>query len=328
MDRRIRLTALMLAASLLLNMVVLPVHGQEDTAPSSAQVSQENEPTEEPTEVPTETAPAPPQTTAPSTTEETQAPTDPEETTQAAETTETTAQTEPTQATQETTEPEETEPGLSLFAEPEIPEKSGNTYRINSLAQLVGLSTLPASDYADSNIEIVFKSGDVSSVADQFLGLGSSSAPFAGNLIFNGDAEASLTLSRPLFNYLSSQATCTVNNSANGGYLQLTDNNAEGALLAKVLTGGGTGSEWKIAVYNSRAEDVQPYSVPIIGSMEAGSAMTLSVKDGYWYPVQAENAGLLCGSMGENAQLTLEHYEQITAKETEYFVMATSGAAG
>lgn len=328
MDRRIRLTALMLAASLLLNMVVLPVHGQEDTAPSSAQVSQENEPTEVSTEVPTETVPAPPQTTAPSTTMETQAPTDPEETTQAAETTETTAQTEPTQATQETTEPEETEPGLSLFAEPEIPEKNGNTYRINSLAQLVGLSTLPASDYADSNIEIVFKSGDVSSVADQFLGLGSSSAPFAGNLIFNGDAEASLTLSRPLFNYLSSQATCTVNNSANGGYLQLTDNNAEGALLAKVLTGGGTGSEWKIAVYNSRAEDVQPYSVPIIGSMEAGNAMTLSVKDGYWYPVQAENAGLLCGSMGENAQLTLEHYEQITAKETEYFVMATSGAAG
>ncbi len=328
MDRRIRLTALMLAASLLLNMVVLPVHGQEDTAPSSAQVSQENEPTEEPTEVPTETVPAPPQTTAPLTTEETQAPTVPEETTQAAETTETTAQTEPTQATQETTEPEETEPGLSLFAEPEIPEKNGNTYRINSLAQLVGLSTLPASDYADSNIEIVFKSGDVSSVADQFLGLGSSSAPFAGNLIFNGDAEASLTLSRPLFNYLSSQAACTVNNSANGGYLQLTDNNAEGALLAKVLTGGGTGSEWKISVYNSRAEDVQPYSVPIIGSMEAGSAMTLSVKDGYWYPVQAENAGLLCGSMGENAQLTLEHYEQITAKETEYFVMATSGAAG
>lgn len=328
MDRRIRLTALMLAASLLLNMVVLPVHGQEDTAPSAAQVSQENEPTEEPTEVPTETVPAPPQTTAPSTTEETQAPTVPEETTQAAETTETTAQTEPTQATQETTEPEETEPGLSLLAEPEIPEKNGNTYRINSLAQLVGLSTLPASEYADSNIEIVFKSGDVSSVAGQFLGLGSSSAPFAGNLIFNGDAEASLTLSRPLFNYLSSQATCTVNNSANGGYLQLTDNNAEGALLAKVLTGGGTGSEWKIAVYNSRAEDVQPYSVPIIGAMEAGSTMTLSVKDGYWYPVQAENAGLLCGSMGENAQLTLEHYEQITAKETEYFVMATSGAAG
>ena len=324
MDRRIRLTALMLAASLLLNMVVLPVHGQEDTAPSAAQVSQENEPTE----VPTETVPAPPQTTAPSTTMETQAPTVPEETTQAAETTETTAQTEPTQATQETTEPEETEPGLSLFAEPEIPEKNGNTYRINSLAQLVGLSTLPASDYADSNIEIVFKSGDVSSVADQFLGLGSSSAPFAGNLIFNGDAEASLTLSRPLFNYLSSQATCTVNNSANGGYLQLTDNNAEGALLAEVLTGGGTGSEWKISVYNSRAEDVQPYSVPIIDAMEAGSAMTLSVKDGYWYPVQAENAGLLCGSMGENAQLTLEHYEQITAKETEYFVMATSGAAG
>ena len=138
-------------------MVVLPVHGQEDTAPSAAQVSQENEPTE----VPTETAPAPPQTTAPSTTMETRAPTVPEETTQAAETTETTAQTEPTQ---ETTEPEETEPGLSLLAEPEIPEKNGNTYRINSLAQLVGLSTLPASDYADSNIEIVFKSGDVSSI--------------------------------------------------------------------------------------------------------------------------------------------------------------------
>ena len=328
MDRRIRLTALMLAASLLLNMVVLPVHGQEDTAPSTAQMSQENEPAEEPTEEPTETVPAPPQTTAPSTTEQTQAPTVPEETTQAAETTEPTVQTEPTQATQETTEPAETEPGLSLLAEPEIPVKNGNTYRIESLAQLVGLSTLPASDYANSDIEIVFKSGDVSSVADQFKGLGSSSAPFAGNLIFNGDAEANLTLSRPLFNYLSSQATCTVNNSANGGYLQLTDNNAAGALLAKVLTGGGTGSAWKVAVYNSRAEDVQPYSVPIIGTMEAGSVMTLSVKDGYWYPVKAENAGLLCGSMGENAQLTLEHYEQITAKETEYFVMATSGAAG
>ena len=108
-------------------MVVLPVHGQEDTAPSSAQVSQENEPTE----VPTETVPAPPQTTAPSTTMQTQAPTVPEETTQAAETTETTAQTEPTQATQETTEPEDTEPGLSLLAEPEIPEKNGAFCRVD-----------------------------------------------------------------------------------------------------------------------------------------------------------------------------------------------------
>ena len=328
MDRRIRLTALMLAASLLLNMVVLPVHGQEDTAPSAAQVSQENEPTKESTEETTATVPAPPQTTAPSATMQTQAPTVPEETTQAAETTEPTVQTEPTQATQETTEPAETEPALSLFAaEPEIPQKDGNTYKIESLAQLVGLSTLPASNYANSNIEIVFKSGDLSSVADQFKGLGSSSAPFAGKLIFNSDAEASLTLSRPLFNYLSSQATCAVNNSATG-YLQLTDKNAEGALLAKVLTAGGTGSEWKIAVYNSRADDVQPYSVPIIGTMEAGSAMTLSVKDSYRFPVKAANAGLLCGAMEENAQLTLEHYEQITEKETGYFIKDASGAGG
>ena len=327
MDRRIRLTALMLAASLLLNMVVLPVHGQEDTAPSAAQVSQENEPTKESTEEPTATVPAPPQTTAPSATMQTQAPTVPEETTQAAETTETTAQTEPTQATQETTEPAETEPALLLFAaEPEIPKKIGNTYRIESLAQLVGLSTLDASNYANSNIEIVFKSGDAS-VADQFKGLGSSDAPFAGKLIFNSEAEASLTLSRPLFNYLSSRATCTVNNSATG-YLQLTDKNAEGALLAKVLTGGGTGSAWKVAVFNSRADDVQPYSVPIIGTMEAGSAMTLSVKDSYRFPVKAANAGLLCGAMEENAQLTLEHYEQIAEKETGYFIKDAPGAGG
>ena len=327
MDRRIRLTALMLAASLLLNIVVLPVHGQEDTAPSTAQVSQENEPTKESTEESTETVPAPPQTTAPSATMQTQAPTVLEETTQAAETTETTAQTEPTQATQETTEPAETELALSLFAaEPEIPKKIGDTYQIDSLAQLVGLSTLPASDYANSNIKIVFKSGDLSSVADQFKGLGSSDAPFAGKLIFNSEGEANLTLSRPLFNYLSSQATCAVNNSATG-YLQLTDNNAEGALLAEVLTGGGTGSAWKVAVYNSQAE-----GHPIIGTMKSGSSITLSVKDGYRYPVKAANAGLLCGAMEENTQLTLEHYEQITEKETgdsvENAAPSASGAGG
>lgn len=319
MDKRIRLTALMLAASLLLNMVVLPVRAEEETMPSSALMSQENEPTEAATTP--ETAPTVLETTAETAPEETEATTAPEETTEApTETTEETAET-----TQETEEAE-TEPELSLMADVDVPVPVNNTYTINSLAQLVGLSTLPASDYANSTIEIVIKSGDLST--EQFNGLGSSADPFAGKLIFNGDAEASLTLSRPLFNYLSTQATCTVNNSANGGYLQLTDNNAEGALLAKVLTGTGTGSSWKVTVYNSRADDVQPYSVPIIGSMEAGSAIELSVRDGYWYPVQAGNAGLLCGTMGENTKLTLTDYEQTAAKTTDYFVMATSGAAG
>jgi len=323
MDRRTRWTALMLAASLLLNMVVLPVHAEEETAPSSSLMSQENEPTQAP-----ETTPAPQETTAPQATEpETEAPE--ETTTPATEETETTEEPETTQA-DEATEPEETEtePEISLYAESEAPELIGNTYRINSLAQLVGLSELPASDYANRDIEIVFKSGDVSSVADQFRGLGSSVYPFAGNLIFNGDAEASLTLSRPLFNYLSTKATCTVNNSANGGYLQLTDNNAEKALLAEVLTDAGAGSEWKIAIYNSRADDVQPYSVPIIGTMKTGSAITLSVKDGCQYPVRSANAGLLCGVMEDEAQLTLEDYELTATKTTEYFVLATSGAAG
>ena len=318
MDKRIRLTALTLAASLLLNMVVLPVHAEEETAPSFSQMSQENEPTEGPTAA--ETVPA--DTTAAPATEETEPAASTEETA-AAETT------EETNGTEETTVPEETEAdsGLSLLAaDVDVPVPVDNAYTINSLAQLVGLSTLPASDYADSTIVIVIKSGDLST--EQFGGLGSSDAPFAGKLIFNGDAEASLTLSRPLFNYLSTEATCTVNNSANGGYLQLTDNNAEGALLAQVLTGTGAGSSWKVAAYNSRADDVQPNSVPIIGTMEAGSAIDLSVKDGYWYPVQAANAGLLCGTMGENTKLTLEDYAQTAEKTTAYFVMATSGAAG
>ena len=333
MDRRIRLTALMLAASLLLNMVVLPVHGQEDTAPSAAQVSQENEPAEEPTEEPTETVPAPPQTTAPSATEQTQAPTVPEETTQAAETTEPTVQTEPTQATQETTEPEETEPGLSLLAEPEIPpKKEGNTYEIYSYEQLVSLSTMvAASEYADSTIKIYGRSGSPESMKE-FKGLGDAGNPFRGTLVFGSDTEANLTLyTAPLFNYLSTQAKFEWDSTVNGGYLQLTDKSQEGALLAGVLVNDGGNPEWKIIAYNLEnvsGEDTQLYAVPIIGTMRSGCSVTLSVKDGYRFPVKAADAGLLCGAMEENAQLTLEHYEQITAKQTEYFIKATSGAAG
>ena len=333
MDRRIRLTALMLAASLLLNMVVLPVHGQEDTAPSAAQVSQENEPAEEPTEEPTETVPAPPQTTAPSTTMETQAPTVPEETTQAAETTEPTVQTEPTQATQETTEPEETEPGLSLLAEPEIPpKKEGNTYEIYSYEQLVSLSTMvAASEYADSTIKIYGRSGSPESMKE-FKGLGDAGNPFRGTLVFGSDTEANLTLyTAPLFNYLSTQAKFEWDSTVNGGYLQLTDKSQEGALLAGVLVNDGGNPEWKIIAYNLEnvsGEDTQLYAVPIIGTMKSGCSVTLSVKDGYRFPVKAADAGLLCGAMEENAQLTLEHYEQITAKQTEYFIKDASGAGG
>ncbi len=318
MDKRIRLTALMLAASLLLNMVVLPVSAEEDAAPSSSLMSQENEPTEAPTAAVT----APQETTAAPTTQETEATTAPEETTEAP-----TETVEETAETTEATEPEEaeTEPELSLMADVEIPVPVNGTYTINSLAELVGLSTLPASEYATSTIKLVIKSGDLST--DQFTGLGSSDAPFAGTLIFNGGAEASLTLSHPLFNYLSTQATCTVDNSADG-YLQLTAHNVEGgALLAGVLTGAGEGSAWKVAVYNSRIDGFQQCSVPIIGSMESGSTIDLSVKDGYRYPVEAENAGLLCGIMGENTRLTLTAYERMADKSGN-FVTATSGAAG
>ena len=118
-----------------------------------------------------------------------------------------------------------------------------------------------------------------------------------------------------------------MDNSADG-YLQLTAHNVEGgALLAGVLTGTGEGSAWKVAVYNSRIDGVQQCSVPIIGSMESGSTIDLSVKDGYRYPVEAENAGLLCGIMGENTRLTLTAYERMADKSGN-FVTATSGAAG
>lgn len=325
MDKRIRLTALTLAASLLLNMVVLPVHAEEEAAPSAIQMSQENEPTEGPTAAAT----VPAETTAPATTPETTAAAEETASTETAEETTAPETTEP--ETTQATIPEETETDPELSLMEDVPVPVNNTYTIYSYLELVALSTqVDASEYADSTIKIYGRSGSPEAMKD-FKGLGNAQNPFRGKLVFGTDTEANLILYSPLFRYLSTQAEITIESSTNGGYLQLTDKSQEGALLAEVLVGEGGSPKWKIIAYNlqnTTGEDTQEYTVPIIGTMKSGSSVTLSIKDGYLYPVKAANAGRLCGTMEENTQLTLEDYESIAEKTTDYLVKASSGAAG
>ena len=357
MGTKIRLTALILAASLTMNMVIMPVKAEDIAAPIE---QLESEPVES---IAAQTESSEP--TSPTT--ESSEPTSP-----------TTESSEPTSPTTESSEPispttESLEPGageessdlpeqlLTPEEEETLLEETGGSMLFSTLTratddiseQLEALAEetaapLPAGQIIEirSGAELYFLANnvkpeiyqncvlkftnsqdgfDVSGYAD-FPGLGTAACPFNGTIAFADGSKTEFILKKPLFQclYDSAQMPELILHYAE------ESSNTPVALFAQEVkrdpnstVSVGSPVEWSFTLQGDETNKDVKCTPPLIGTIEEGSSVSLGLTDLINLPVEtAENAGLLCGRL--NGSLTLTSL----SKSEPISVKATAGAAG
>lgn len=345
MGTKIRLTALILAASLTMNMVIMPVKAEDIAAPieqlesepveSIAAQTESSEPTSPTTESSEPTSP----TTEPS------EPTSPE-----------TESSEPISPTTESSEPgageessdlpeqlltpeeEETlleETGESMLfstltrAEPVVSDQlkalaeedasssvDSSTIQITSGYELYYLAkNVDAAIYQNSTLKFTNSQDGFDVSGYDFPGLGKKGYPFGGQITFEQSSLSEFILITPLFQYLydSAQVEELILHYAGTG-------NSQTALFAaNVVEGNGGGGNWSFTLQGDLSEADVTCTPPLIGTIEEGSNVSLQVKDLINLSVEtAGNAGLLCGTLNGSLTLTsLSKREPISVKATD-----------
>lgn len=332
MGTKIRLTALILAASLTMNMVIMPVKAEDIAAPIEQLESEPVESIAAQTESSEPTSPTTESSEPTSPTTESSEPTSP-----------TTESSEPTSPTTESSEPgagEESsdlpEQLLTPEEEETLLEETGESMLFSTLTratddiseQLKALAEetaapLPAGQIIEirSGAELYFLANsvkpeiyqncvlkftnsqdgfDVSGYAD-FPGLGTAACPFNGTIAFADGSKTEFILKKPLFQclYDSAQMPELILHYAE------ESSNTPVALFAQEVRHNGEGSaQWSFTLQGDLSEADVICTPPLIGSIEEGSSVSLGLTDLINLPVEtAGNAGLLCGTL--NGSLTL-----------------------
>lgn len=347
MGTKIRLTALILAASLTMNMVIMPVKAEDIAAPIEQLESEPVESIAAQTESSEPTSPTTESSEPTSPTTESSEPTSP-----------TTESSEPTSPTTESSEPgagEESsdlpEQLLTPEEEETLLEETGESMLFSTLTraepvvsdQLKALAEEDASSSVDSSTiqitsgaELYFLANsvkpeiyqncvlkftnsqdgfDVSGYAD-FPGLGTAACPFNGTIAFADGSKTEFILKKPLFQclYDSAQMPELILHYAE------ESSNTPVALFAQEVRHNGEGSaQWSFTLQGDLSEADVICTPPLIGTIEEGSNVSLQVKDLIDLPVEADgNAGLLCGTLNGSLTLTsLIKSEPISVKATD-----------
>ena len=301
MGTKIRLTALALAVCLTMNMVIMPVKAEDIAAQTES-----SEPTS-PTTVSSEpTSPV----------------TEPSEPTSPV--------TEPSEpgtgesmlfSTLTRAEPDVSEPLKALAKETAAPLPAGQEIEIHSGDELYFLAkNVKPKIYQNCVLNFVNNQNgfDVSDY-DVFPGLGNADHPFGGQITFvEGSGSTEFKLKQPLFQclYDSAQVKELKLHYAGTG-------NSQTALFAANVVGNSGSGNWSFTLQGDPDEADVICTPPLIGTIEAGSNVSLVVEDLINLPVEAAGkAGLLCGTL--NGSLTLTSL----SKTAPISVKATDGAAG
>lgn len=353
MGTKIRLTALILAASLTMNMVIMPVKAEDIAAPIEQLESEPVESIAAQTESSEPTSPTTESSEPTSPTTESSEPTSP-----------TTESSEPTSPTTESSEPgagEESsdlpEQLLTPEEEETLLEETGGSMLFSTLTRATDdiseqLEALAAENAvslaADQEIEI--RSGaelyflansvkpeiyqncvlkftnsqdgfDVSGY-DVFPGLGTAACPFNGTIAFADGSKTEFMLKKPLFQclYDSAQMPELILHYAE------ESSNTPVALFAQEVkrdpnstVSVGSPVEWSFTLQGDALNKDVKCTPPLIGIIEAGSSVRLGLTDLINLPVEtAGNAGLLCGTLNGSLTLTsLSKREPISVKATD-----------
>lgn len=352
MGMKIRLTALMLAVTLLMNMVTLPVRAEEDTAPNE-QIETVTGALEKVVE--SEQTSSEDSTPVESTNEESE----PVESTSAeSEPVESTAaESEPVESSAgeqssdlleqlETSEEEEmlllegsespmffalprasttiSEQLTALSGENQRPLTENEKITIRSGEELYFLANnVNANIYQNCALEFVNSDNgfDVSEY-DDFMGLGSDDHPFNGKITFGADSKTSFKLKQPLFQFLYDSAQ--VNASDKKLILQYAgvESDQKTALFAANVESKSGSQTWSFILQgeadSEEAKDVT-CTPPLIGTIGGRCNVSLAVEDLTDLTVEAAgDAGLLCGTLYGSLTLTsLSKTEPINVKATD-----------
>lgn len=194
---------------------------------------------------------------------------------------------------------------------------------IDSGWDLICLSNIEPSLYRDKKLVLTNPNLDTTTCPEGadpslvFQGLGTDAEPFVGIVEYGGANDATITLNRPLFNRLSFQGNtslCTL-------YLKSSQNKT--ALLADTVDGNGA---IQVVLENPVAsEDVSAVLPPVFKTIDVRDGLNTNIQisvTSKQKSVGVTGNGLICNTLGAGAQLTvtgITNYPGLTA---------ASGAAG
>ncbi len=233
-----------------------------------------------------------------------------------------------TNESEETTESdeteEETEEEIVLLADLD-------RVTINSAEDLINYSNdyLVSPDvYQNLDVYIAITSGDLSSLSG-FSSIGTSAYPFAAE--FKIISSSDITLNKPLFAYIMDSAQILDSRGPPATMTLARSSSAASALFAENVihdTNATSPAEWKVNIgryTDSAGEKAHSFS-GVIGTMEEGAAVRLSVNNGMTTAISIEsssNAGFACGKMKSGSSLTVS-----VSGTTEYNVTSEGYAGG
>ena len=205
------------------------------------------------------------------------------------------------------------------------------------------------SNHQNDVLELAFADGISTVSADDFIALGTQSYPFKGKVIVAAGAISKLNLPEALFDYVADSASIVASDAANAApaYVLISriTNSANEPILARYVVhdtakdadSTWTGNAWQIQIepYSNGTDAATNHAYAgIIGEMQSGSKMQISLKDGTTADIKGtSDLGRICGSMGRNSMLTVNSIAGVeengtTTSNTSYLVSTTQGHAG
>ena len=152
--------------------------------------------------------------------------------------------------------------------------------------------------------------------------------PFSGKVFFTeGNKDAQFTLIKPLFNLLSTDAKIIDNQNSEVSIVIINGNVANTSLLADKVKKGTENASWMVTIQSSGSESITT-NPPVIGNIESDCNVTLSVIDNSGLSASGSgDTGYLCGILSGNLTLsTLTRSEKINVSSSN--VSSSKGNAG
>ena len=205
-----------------------------------------------------------------------------------------------------------------------------------------------------SNGEGTYQTSDTQYSYDEFISIGSSSSnAFEGTVNITVLASSYFNFTKPLFGYIKDSAQVTVSGGSSSGYLELrrpmTSNLmpifAENVIHDTDTTKYDPADEsqytnWRIRInyFHEEGEASVVTNFPsVIGRIDDNSKLSLDILNDAQYTNNGEeykadiqatasgvNAGLICGTLGENAEIKVS----VGGSNTNFSVTSASGNAG
>ncbi|MCR5021789.1 hypothetical protein [Ruminococcus sp.] len=158
-------------------------------------------------------------------------------------------------------------------------------------------------------------------IPSDFVGIGTSDAPFKGQIIIqnvsddNGGDSARIHLNSPLFNYISDEATITDTNNNNCTLYLYPDTMGDRPLFARYVAGTGGSANWKIKVNevadvdnNSSQINARSSLIGEIYNKTAEPDITISYYNQFAEISGNDNLGVICNTL-RDGKLTVSFPE-------------------